>query len=195
MSEKMAKIIGVITIPPLFVLLVLSWMWYNGNIEGFNRSWYLISLSLLGIVPVLAYPLSYLLPRIRTQGREGQRYLAFILSLTGYIIGVIVGETGQAPWLVRCLFWGYLFSGSTLALINQLLHYKASGHACGIAGPITFMVVITGGELWYLVLLLPLVFWARIKQDRHTLGNMLAGTMAGFLPTILVLYYFITNYH
>ncbi len=194
MIEKTAKVIGIITIPPLFLLLMVSWIWIYGDVEGFSRNWYLITLGLLAVVPVLAYPLSYVLPKIRAQGREGQRNLAFILSLTGYIIGVVVGQVGHAPILILYLFWGYLLSGSTLALINRVLHYKASGHACGLAGPITFLVVVSGGRLWYLFLLMPLVFWARIKQDRHTVGNMLAGTLAGVLPTAIVFCLYVSNY-
>lgn len=194
MVDKITKVIGIATIPPLFVLMVVTWLWLKGGIAGFNLQWYLITLGLLAIVPALAYPLSYLIPSIKVQGRDGQRRLAFVLSIIGYIAGVIVGQMLGAPWLIRCLFWGYLFSGSTLALINVLLHYKASGHACGLSGPITFMAVVTGGRLWYLFLLLPLVFWARIKQDRHTIGNMLAGTLAGVVPTLIVLWYYFSNY-
>lgn len=195
MVEKITKVIGIITIPPLFVLLVVSWIWVYGGVEGFSRIWYLITLALLFIVPILAYPLSYVLPKIRAQGREGQRNLAFILSLTGYITGVIVGQVGHAPLLILYLFWGYLLTGSTLAFINRILHYKASGHACGLAGPITFLTVVSSGRLWYLFMLMPFVFWARIKQDRHTIGNMLAGTLAGILPTAMVFFLYISNYH
>jgi hypothetical protein len=194
MVEKAAKVIGIITIPPLFLLFMVSWIWVYGGVEGFSRYWYFTTLGLLAIVPMLAYPLSYILPKIKAKGREGQRNLAFMLSLTGYIIGVVVGQVGHPPMLIRYLFWGYLLSGSTLAVINRILHYKASGHACGLSGPITFLMVISGGRLWYFFLLMPIVFWARIKQDRHTMGNMLAGTLAGILPTAMVFYLYISNY-
>jgi len=191
MAQKIAKIVGIATIPPLFVLMVVTWLWVKGDIPGFNLYWYLVTLGMLAVVPALAYPLSYLIPSIRDQGRDGQRRLAFILSIVGYIAGVIIGQFGDAPMLIRCLFWGYLFSGGTLALVNVLLRYKASGHACGLSGPITFMTIATGGRLWYLFLLLPLVFWARVKRDQHTIGNMLAGTAAGVVPTVVVLLYFL----
>jgi len=194
MPDKAAKVIGIATIPPLFVLMVVSWLWLKGGIGGFNLYWYLITLGLLAVVPALAYPLSWLIPRIKEQGRDGQRKLAFVLSILGYIAGVIVGQYWGAPWLIQGLFWGYLFSGGTLASINVVFRYKASGHACGLSGPITFMAVVTGGRLWYLFLLLPLVFWARIRQDRHTVGNMLAGTAAGVVPTLIVLWYYLSNY-
>lgn len=194
MVYKAAKVIGIVTIPPLFVLMVVSWLWLRGSMTGFNLYWYLITLGLLAVVPALAYPLSWLIPRIKEQGRDGQRKLAFVLSILGYIAGVIVGQYWGAPLIIRGLFWGYLFSGGTLALINVIFHYKASGHACGLSGPIAFMAVVTGGRLWYLFLLLPLVFWARIRQDRHTIGNMLAGTAAGVVPTLFVLWYFLSNF-
>lgn len=194
MAQITAKLVGIVTIPPLFVLMVVTWLWFHGGIAGFNLNWYLLTLGLLAVVPALAYPLSWLIPKIKKQGRDGQRKLAFMLSIIGYVAGVIVGQAGDAPGLILCLFWGYLFSGGTLALINVLLHYKASGHACGLSGPITFMAVVTGGRLWYLFLLLPLVFWARIKQDRHTIGNMLAGTLAGVVPTLIVLWLYLSNY-
>lgn len=194
MVQIIAKLLGIVTIPPLFVLMVVTWLWFYGGIAGFDLYWYLLTLGLLAVVPALAYPLSYLIPAVKKQGRDGQRRLAFILSIIGYAAGVIVGEAGNAPWLLKCLFWGYLLSGSALALINVLIRYKASGHACGLSGPITFMAVVTGGRLWYLFLLLPLVFWARIQQDRHTIGNMLAGTLAGVVPTLIVLWLYLSSY-
>ena len=89
MNKKLAKIIRVITIPPIMVLGVLTLFFFERN-DIFTNVWQLFWASLfLMIMPLSAYPLSYIIPNIRSKEREGQRNLAFILSLLGYSAGLI----------------------------------------------------------------------------------------------------------
>ena len=79
--EKTAQIIRIITAPPFMIaalLLVLGLIpigFYTG-ITDQCVAW--IGLVLL---PLLAYPLHYIIPELRKTGREGQRKTAFIFSL------------------------------------------------------------------------------------------------------------------
>ena len=60
--------------------------------------------------------------------------------------------------------------GKTIGLIifNLLLHYKASGHAAGVSGPVVSMIYIFGIWAAPLLLLLPLITWARLAANGHS---------------------------
>jgi len=190
MASKLAKFISVITVAPLVSILVLTWMWIIDHAYfGGNLNWYFISLGLLALVPVSAYLLKYAIPSIKEQGRDGERKLAFIMAVAGYFAGVMVTIIFHGPWAVFVLFATYFISGFTLLLVNRFAHFKASGHACGLAGPITFLIFLLGGNTWFAALLIPSVFWARLKLKRHTMAELIIGSLIGIIPAILMIYF------
>jgi hypothetical protein len=132
--------------------------------------------------------LKYAIPFIRVQGRDGERKLAFIMAVVGYIAGVLVCQIFHGPRMVFILFWTYFLSGFTLLLLNRFAHIKASGHACGLAGPTAFLIYLVGGSSWYTALLIPSVFWARLKMGRHDMNELIIGSLTGIIPAIMILY-------
>jgi hypothetical protein len=164
-------------------------MWLdNPSYFAGNLNWYYISLSLLTLVPISAYLLKYAIPSIRVQGRDGERKLAFIMAVVGYLAGVLVCGIFHAPRVVSILFWTYFLSGFTLLLLNRFAHIKASGHACGLVGPTAFLICLSGGASWFTGLLIPTVFWARLKLGRHNINELIIGSLTGMIPAILIVY-------
>ena len=78
MKEKSAKIIRIISIPPVMVsvmfifLILFRYDIFNSPVD------IVIDIAMLGVLPVLAYPISKLIPQLAEKGRDGQRKLAFI---------------------------------------------------------------------------------------------------------------------
>ena len=73
--------IRIVTTPPILItalILILS-ISRDDIFRGMGEI--LMSILLLGMVPVLAYPLQRILPGWKEGGREGQRNLAFVLNL------------------------------------------------------------------------------------------------------------------
>ncbi|BBB48382.1 hypothetical protein Pelsub_P1610 [Pelolinea submarina] len=152
--------------------------------------WYGISIVFLTILPISAYLLEHILPAYKTQGRKGERKLAFVMCIAGYVLGTIVGLLFHAPQGIQLLFVSYLVSGGLLALINSLIKFKASGHACGVAGPCVALIYFFGLKTWYVILLLIPVFWARIAMGRHTFKELISGAMIGATGTLLTILLF-----
>jgi hypothetical protein len=73
----------------------------------------------------------------------------------------------------------------TLAMTATTFKYKASVHACGIAGPTTFLVINYGISHAVLYLLLIPVYYARSRLGAHTLEELLLGSVIGICFTIL----------
>lgn len=194
MKEKIAKIISIVTVAPIVAFISLTLL-YSSDKGRFNNNvlWYIISVVFLTLLPISAYALKPVLPNYKDKGREGERKLAFILAVIGYVIGTLWAVIFNAPKDVKIIFIIYLLSGVVLSFLNKVLKIKASGHACGVSGPVTFLLFFMGAKLWYIIIVLPLVFFARVSQKRHTYKELLLGTAVGVFSALMVLgAYFLT---
>lgn len=173
--NKIYKIIRVATVPPIMasaLFIVLGAYKTLGFVDA------LLGILFLGILPILSYPLQPFIPYYKDKGREGQRNLAIIFSVAGYILGCVLALIFNAPLnTVVFIYLDYLISGVLIAIFNKLFHLKASGHACGIIGPVAMLV--------YMGLYIPaiigavitvFVFISSIKMKRHTLPQLIVGS-------------------
>ena len=94
------------------------------------------ALFFLSIFPTLAYPLQRCFKKYKDRGREGQRSLAMIFSFVGYLLGTVMAFVFSAPIEVKIIYIEYLLCGIGMVLLNKVFKVKASGHACGIVGPV-----------------------------------------------------------
>ena len=173
-----ALVIRVVSIPPIMVtgLLLLLALCREDVFSSVTEL--LIAIGCLAIVPVLAYPISALVPALREKKREGQRNLAFVLSLAGYLAGWLYGELHRSSQFLRIIFTTYLLSVLVLLLFNKVLHVRASGHGCSVTGPLVFLAYFFG--VWGLLagaLLFGAIFWASVAAKRHTPQEFLLGAV------------------
>ncbi|MDD3840159.1 MAG: hypothetical protein PHP06_06245 [Clostridia bacterium] len=188
MQSRLAKIVSVITVVPIIAAFAITTVFFvKGEYFNYSLNWYVFTLFFLTLMPISAYGLKYFIPSIRKQGRAGERKLAFIMAVLGYVIGTVVSFLVKVPKGVLLIFLAYLFSGGVLAFINKVIGFKASGHACGVSGPITLMVYMIGPYALYTCILIPIVFWARLTQKRHKVTELIAGTCVGIVSTILAI--------
>jgi len=57
------------------------------------------------------------------------------------------------------------------------LFWKISNHTLAVTTFILFSIILLGYNYLYLLLLLPLVMWARLYLEKHTLGQLLGGVI------------------
>ncbi len=183
----LAKMIRVITIPPVMVgtlIVLLSTLRTDVFATPLES---LLTLAFLAIIPVLAYPISMIIPSIRKKGREGQRNLAFILSAVGYAGGFLYGVLAQVSKPQMIVFGTYFLSVIVLTVMNKVIKVRASGHACSIAGPIGLVcyflppVCIVASLCLYAV-----IFWASVHMGRHTVKEFIWGTVSSPLSLCVV---------
>ena len=182
--KKSLKIIRILTVAPImaFCLFTLTYICKN---EYFSTVWqYIYSIFCLSVLPMLAYPLQRFIPGFCGRGREGQRSLAIIFSVIGYVLCCIFGlifTQSIELWMITVT---YLLSGVCIFISSKVFKFKISGHACGVFGPV--------GVLLYFGLFIPaaigillgaLVYYASLKSGRHTLPELIAGTV---LPIALM---------
>ncbi len=182
LGKVLAKIVRVLTIPPLLVsaLMVLLYVQVPAMFRGIGDLFAVI--AALAIVPTLAYPLQPVIPKFRGTGRKGQRTLAFIMSFIGYTGGFIFSLVADITAELRIVFVVYFLSMLVLVLFNRFSDYHASGHACGLMGPPLFAMYYLGMS-WLLpcVLLGVAVAWSSLYLKRHNAKELLLGAMCSAL--------------
>lgn len=182
MNQKIAKAARMVTIPPVTVFVLMLLLWFMRR-SLFASVWQLVvSLVFLMIVPILAYPLQPAIPYYRKKGRDGQRDFAFVTTFIGYIGAVIYGFAGRVSMGLMVIYVSYFLSYSVLLLMNQF-GGKASGHACGLVGPMALIIYSIGG-LWCIIpcaALYVLITWSSLTLGRHTPAQLIWGSLSALI--------------
>ncbi|WP_350343148.1 hypothetical protein PRVXT_002429 [Proteinivorax tanatarense] len=184
-TAKVAKIIRLITVVPIMALFTLVTL-YRVNPDIFLGTYqYALSIIFLTALPLSAYLLQKILPRFRHKGREGQRNLAIVMGVLGYLFGIIWAVSAHTTEELLLVYLIYFFSGIGILLFNKALKIRASGHACGVAGPILILTYFIGTKALLSLLVLLSVFWASIKTKRHTLSQLVWGSVIPIFALII----------
>ena len=88
MSEKkvsqvedwIAKLVRILSVPPIMATVMVLLLRLTRPVLFKSPADLWLSLLFLAAVPVLAYPVSWLVPALRECGRDGQRTLAFVFA-------------------------------------------------------------------------------------------------------------------
>lgn len=186
--KPIAKTIRIITIPPIsaFLLNIIIYFAVPGS---FDHLWELFLIILVtGLIPVLAYPVQLKTHVIReTSERDGQRKLAIILSMVSYSIGLFITIFLHLTYMQTLIYLTYFFSGVLMVLFNLILHIRASGHLCGISGPIAVLIYSLGFQYIFLLGIIFLVIWASIYLKRHIYSEMIVGAIIPIVSMFLSL--------
>lgn len=194
MKEKCAKIIRIISIPPILVSVLLAFLFIHSGAVVHNVFELVLSILFLAVIPALAYPLQKFFPAYRDKGRTGQRNLAFIFTIAGYSAGLLYAVVGKVEKGLFEIYMAYFLTCAVLLFFNKVLHQKASGHAAGIVGPLLFLIWFTG--IWMIpvtLIIYGLVFWSSVALRRHTPGEFVLGTLVSlvaFAVTLLISFLF-----
>lgn len=187
-TEKTAKAIRVLTTVPVMAFMFLTIL-YKMRPELFGSiTHYILLLSFLVLFPVLGYVLQPLLPHFKDKGREGQRNLVILMSFIGFFLGFIIGLFLHAPSAVFLIYLGYFISSIIIIIFNKLLHIRASGHTCGVAGPLSLLVYFISFKGLLISLILVPVYWASLKLKRHTLAQLIWGTFISICAFFIALF-------
>lgn len=114
------------------------------------------------------------------------RWIPFLGAIASYASGTGLLWYLGAPIPYTALMFCYF--GNTLITALISLHWKISVHAIGLAGPVTFLIVVFG---WVYALLLPLIIpigWSRVKLGAHTWTQVIVG----FLLAIPMTYFWLS---
>ena len=170
--------------------LMLSILYYaKDSVYGTIMN-YLLALLFLVFFPALAYPLQPFFPYFKEKGRSGQRQLAIWMSAIGYLLGTIISVLNYTTADLKKIYLIYLFSGILIFILNKIMKINASGHACGIVGPIICLFYSFRWPALIGLLILPITYIVSIELKRHTFRELVLGSL---IPVISagILHFFI----
>lgn len=171
LSERAAKLIRRLTDPPF---LGTAFALTLGAVRGdlFSGPWERFLLVLfLGILPAPAYIL-------RPSGSRIRRLLPFLVTFASYLSAALWAQfAGLKPELML-VCRTYFFSVALLTWFNLLLHTNASGHVCGIVGPLVLLMYLTGLQLlWFALPVAAAIVWASMYLHIHDWQDVALGCL------------------
>lgn len=185
------KAIRTATIAPVMSALLITLIYcFSPEFIG-GPLQYICVLIFLSVFPISAYPLQRFVPYYKHKGREGQRSFAIFMANSGYICGIIFAFSSGATFVIKSLYLTYFLSGLLILIFNKAFKIKASGHACGIAGPVAFLFYLYGLPALLGLFILTAVFVSSVKMGRHTYSELITGSflsVSALILSLLILY-------
>jgi membrane-associated phospholipid phosphatase len=101
----------------------------------------------------------------------------FLASLGSGLVAIgLLGYLGAPATFIAPVI---TLLAETLVLFLITLFWQVSIHTATTAGLVTFAIYVLGGEAVFLGLLVPLVAWARVYLERHTITQTVWGALIG----------------
>jgi membrane-associated phospholipid phosphatase len=116
-----------------------------------------------------------------------QRMNPLILGITSYFIGFLILSALHSPNLVQGLMFCY--ASNTLLVLFITHRWKVSVHATSISGPLVALTFQFGMVVLPFYILIPIVATSRVILKRHTVGQVIVGSLIGLVLTSLQLRY------
>jgi membrane-associated phospholipid phosphatase len=188
-SDKFARIISTIFVPPSFTLL--TFIFLSNYLENdINKILAIIFVALVFgfIFPILLF-LHYrkkgLIVDIDASVKE-ERTIPMLISVLFFVAGFAILFFTEINLVILAFWFCYISNTLLTVLINRI--WKISAHTMGAAGPVAVITFVLG---YIGILFLPIVFivgWSRIRLKCHTFLQVLIGGLLAFISTYFQIY-------
>jgi hypothetical protein len=112
-----------------------------------------------------------------------KRTIPLLLLLGLIVVDVLllwIFEISLLPLFFLFFVWALGF------FLITTLWTKISGHTSGNALATGLVVTLYGWHFWPVLLIVPLVSWARVKRKDHTIGQVILGALYSWILLILI---------
>ncbi|MBI2034851.1 MAG: phosphatase PAP2 family protein [Candidatus Levybacteria bacterium] len=178
MTKRIAGIISLIANPFLLIVPVPYLLVYRVTYDNiYALYWTAVSIIFLIIVGLfIIYAVKKGVFSDFDVSHREQRSLLFITIGIASILYLVVLVIGHGPQVLYLAILGFLLSIIAIAVINTRI--KASIHTATITALIVLFWFLYDMNL-VLILFVPLVAWSRITVNRHTISEVVAGSIIG----------------
>jgi membrane-associated phospholipid phosphatase len=185
-SDKAARIISTLFVPPSFTILIFTYFAFHLENNLYQKLVTIITAFVFGFALQII-----LFVFLRKMGKiididasvKEERTVPFLISIIFYIIGLVILVQNHVNLISTAFWFCYITNTFIVVIINR--KWKISAHAAGAAGPLAaiFSVLGTNG-LWFMFLFF-VIGWARIKLKCHNFLQVIAGGILGFVSTYI----------
>lgn len=181
-----ARIISYIS-NPIFILIGLPYFLINKTTHDpiLARDWTLVTWSFLFVFVlfVLVGVKSGFFSDIDVSKRT-QRPLLYLFGAILALIYVFVLLIFHGPAILFITILGIILAIFCGSIVN--MRVKASVHVASATALITGLIAGYGGYYYLLILLIPIICWARIRIKRHSFHEVVAGGILGSLLSLIM---------
>jgi membrane-associated phospholipid phosphatase len=183
-ARHVSNILAPATISLPFILLVA---FYHAQDQLSALIYACITLFFLSVGPLLYIIIGVRLGKLSDidVSRRSQRAGPFIFGIVSVMIGWLVLTLTNGPRNLQTVMIITVFSGIIMMMIT--FWWKISMHASSLGGVATTLTVFYGAVMLPLFVLLVLVSWSRVVLRRHTVTQVIAGSLAGIVLSLVIL--------
>jgi hypothetical protein len=183
-ARRVSIILAPATISLPFILLVT---FYQAQDKLSALLFACITLFFLSVGPLLYIIIGVRLGKLSDidVSRRSQRVGPFIFGIISATIGWIILSLTDGPRNLQTVMIITVFSGIIMMVIT--LWWKISMHASSFGGVATMLTVLYGAVMLPLFILLIFVSWSRVVLRRHTVSQVIAGSLAGIVLSLVIL--------
>lgn len=156
-----------------------------------------IGYTLLTLLFVSVGPMIYILIGVKLGkftdldvSQRSQRVGPFIVALISILTIFILLALIEGPHTLRAALLITFFIGALMMLVTLWGRWKISIHASSLAGAVTLLTALYGQIVLPAYTLVALVCWSRVVLRRHTLGQVIAGSLVTILVAALTLAFY-----
>jgi hypothetical protein len=186
MKLSVARFISFILNPLAVIVLVPFFLIFrttNDLIAAVNWTLYTLAFLLIIAVFILYNVRRGIFTDYDVSKRE-ERPLLFIVAIVlafVYLIGLFLFD---APAVLFIVTFGIILGIVSASIINNWI--KASMHVATITALISALAIVYGGYYYFLLILVPLVAYIRVRAKRHTIPETIAGAIFGGSLSIIM---------
>jgi hypothetical protein len=193
-DERIARWISHVISPHIVGVVITAVVAIRFGDDPLEMLWWLLILVPIVVLPPLLYILWLVhagkLEDIYMPDRSTR--LRPLTVMMGWIfLCLLLIRYWEAPAIVEAFFLSAFVLIGILSLVT--LFWKISFHGATISAAATATVMMAGSWAWPVFLLVPLVGWARIRLERHTLRQVFYGSLIGALMGLILVYGLILN--
>ncbi len=184
-ARQVSNILAPVTISIPTVLLVA---FYNTKNVASALFYTCVTLFFLSFGPMLYIIIGVRLGKFSDVdvSRRKERIGPFLFGLASVLAGLIALDLINAPKNLQTLL--ILTAVSCIVMLFITLWWKISIHASSMAGTVTFLTALYGAIVLPAFLLVILVSWSRVVLRRHTVAQVVAGTLVSITLTSAILF-------
>ena len=184
-SLLLAHVISMVCLPPLLAIGTLIALTRHYVTDPSEAARIVAAAAFFVAIAPAAY-VAYLLKRNKVNGGvdlvlKEERLRPYLVGAGSCLLGLLVLVWLSAPQSVAALALCYGINAIVMAVITQ--RWKISAHAAGAAVPVMALFTVFGTAALPFAAIIPVVCWARVKAQMHTVAQVCAGAALGLAMT------------